>query len=66
MLAWTVLLCSKSLDSGQLVYRNVQRFRGGLVFKAHTLVYHSTQGVRVIKTKKTAAVLVSMKVCLTF
>jgi len=31
---------------------NVQRFRGGLVFKAHRLVYHSTLGLRVIKKKK--------------
>jgi len=30
----------------------VQRFRGGLVFKAHRLVYHSTLGLRVIKKKK--------------
>ena len=29
--------------------RNVKRFRGGLVFKAHRLVYHSTLGSRVIK-----------------
>jgi len=36
----------------QLLYINVQRFRGGLVFKAHRLVYHSTLGVRVIKKKK--------------
>ena len=28
------------------------RFRGGLVFKAHRLVYHSTLGLRVIKKKK--------------
>ena len=27
-------------------------FRGGLVFKAHRLVYHSTLGSRVIKKKK--------------
>ena len=31
----------------------VQRFRGGLVFKAHRLLYHSTLGLRVIKKKKT-------------
>jgi len=31
---------------------NVQRFRGGLVFEAHRLVYHSTLGLRVIKQKK--------------
>jgi len=28
------------------------RFRGGLVFKAHRLLYHSTLGVRVTKKKK--------------
>jgi len=28
------------------------RFRGGLVFKAHRLLYHSTLGLRVIKKKK--------------
>jgi len=32
--------------------RNVTRFRGGLVFKAHRLLYHSTLGSRVIKKKK--------------
>jgi len=30
----------------------VKRFRGGLVFKAHRLLYHSTIGVRVTKKKK--------------
>ena len=30
----------------------MKRFRGGLVFKAHKLVYHSTLGLRVIKKKK--------------
>ena len=35
----------------QLFYRNVQRFRARLVFKAHRLVYHSTLGLRVIKKK---------------
>ena len=38
--------------SGQLLRRNVMRCRGGLVFKAHRLVYHSTLGSRVIKKKK--------------
>ena len=33
----------------QLIRRNVKRLRGGLVFKAHRLVYHSTLGWRVIK-----------------
>jgi len=37
----------------QPLYRNVQWFRGGLVFEAHRLVYHSTLGLRAIKTKKT-------------
>jgi len=32
--------------------RNVKRFRGGLVFKAHRRVYHSTLGLRVIKKKR--------------
>ena len=35
-----------------MYHRNVQRFRGGLVFKAHRLLYHSTLGLRVIKKKK--------------
>jgi hypothetical protein len=30
----------------------VERFRGGLVFKAHGLLYHSTLGLRVVKKKK--------------
>ena len=38
----------------QLLYRNVQRFRGGLVFKAHRLLYHSSLGSRVMKKKKRA------------
>jgi len=29
----------------------VQRFRGGLVFKVHRRLYHSTLGLRVIKKK---------------
>ena len=32
--------------------RNSGRFRGGLVFKAHILLYHSTLGSRVMKEKK--------------
>ena len=35
--------------SEQPLGRNVKRFRGGLVFKAHRLLYHSTLGSRVIK-----------------
>ena len=33
--------------------RRDQWFRGGLVFKAHRLLYHSTLGLRFIKKKKT-------------
>ena len=32
--------------------RNVKWFRGGLIFKAHRLLYHSTLGSRVTKKKK--------------
>ena len=35
-----------------LYSRNVQRFQGGLVFKAHRLLYHATLGFRVIKKRK--------------
>jgi len=30
----------------------VKRFRGGLVFEAHRLLYHSTLGLRVVQKKK--------------
>ena len=33
-------------------WAHVKRFRGGLVFKAHRLLYHSTLGLRLIKKKK--------------
>jgi len=33
---------------GSVLRRNVKRFRGGPVFKAHRLVYHSILGLRVI------------------
>ena len=36
---------------GELLRRTVKRFRGGLVFKAHRLLYHSTLGSGVIKKK---------------
>ena len=35
---------------------NHSRVRGGLVFKAHRLLYHSTLGSRVIKKKKKKSV----------
>jgi len=37
---------------GVQLYRNVQRFRGGLVFKAHRLLYHTTLGLSVIKKRR--------------
>ena len=37
--------------AAQLLRINVKRFRGGLVVKAHRLVYHSTLGLGVIKKK---------------
>jgi len=40
----------------------VKRFRGGLVFKAPRLLYHSTLGLRVIKKKKEAGHLQTRKV----
>ena len=30
----------------------MKRFRGGLVFKAHRLLHHSTLGLRVIKKRR--------------
>jgi len=48
-LSLTGLFVPSSLGSTS---QNVQRFRGGLVFKTHRLLYHSTLGLRVIKKKK--------------
>ena len=39
-------------SGNDVLYINVQRFRGRLVFKAHRLLYHSTLGLRVMKKKK--------------
>ena len=36
----------------QVLGRNEERFRGGLVFKAHRLLYYSTLGSRVIKKEE--------------
>ena len=44
--------------------QNVKRFRGGLVFKAHRLVHHSTLGWRVIKKKMFFTPLVYAPGCL--
>ena len=38
-------------DLKNILHRNVQRFRGGLVFKANRLLYHSTLGLSVIKKR---------------
>ena len=42
----------RTTNEAQLLYINVQRFRGELVFKAHRLLYHSTLGLRVIKQSR--------------
>ena len=39
-------------DSVKVSDIDIQRFRGGLVFKAHRLFYHPTLGSRVLKKKK--------------
>ena len=36
----------------QLLIKNVEQLRGGLVFEARSSSYHSTLGSRVIKKKK--------------
>jgi len=48
----TVLLSrtmTAELSIEKLLHRSMQRFRGGLVFKAHRLLYHSTLGLRIIQ-----------------
>jgi len=40
-----------------LLGRNVNQFRGGLVFKAHRLVHHSNLGSRVIRKKNNVSAL---------
>ena len=40
----------------EMVGRTVKRFLGGLVFKAHRLVYHSTLGWRAITKKRSLVV----------
>ena len=44
------LVMFDDIKSGEV--RNVNRFRGGLVLKAHRLVYHSTLGLRVRRVIK--------------
>ena len=40
--------------------RTLQRFRDGLVFKAHRLLYHSTLGLKIIKKKKMTEIICFM------
>ena len=47
-----VLEAVRMEQDAQLLRRNVKRFRGGLVFKAHRLLFDSTLGSRVITKKK--------------
>ena len=47
----TTFFSLSSLGSGW-GYRNVQRFRGGLVFKARRLLYHSTLGLESRKKRR--------------
>jgi len=42
----------KLREASSVSHQSALRFRGGLVFKAHRLLYHSTLGLRVIKKKK--------------
>ena len=42
--------------AGQVQKAYDQLFRGGLVFKAHRLLYHSILDLRVIKKKKSSSV----------
>ena len=37
--------------SGSRLHKNVQLFRGGLIFNARRLLYHSTLGLRFIKKR---------------
>jgi hypothetical protein len=39
-------------DRSVQLQRNAKRFRGGLVIKAHRLLYHSTLGLRVMNKKR--------------
>ena len=46
---YTQLVNLRTVSEAEILYINVQWFRGGLVFKAHRRLYHSTLGSRVIK-----------------
>ena len=51
-LAAEMVSSAQDLQDHHVVLRDVQWFRGGLVFKAHRLLYHSTLGLRVIKKRR--------------
>ena len=55
-LEWELYRAVQLSSSEQPLSRNVERFRGGLVFKAHRLLYHSTLSLRVIKKKRKSLV----------
>ena len=46
---------TSNCSAREILSRNVKRFRGGLVFEAHGLLYHSTLGVKVLKKKTCVA-----------
>ena len=52
MLCWDPCISLDLLQCYSRLIDSAKRFRGGLVFKAHRLVYHSTIGSSVIKKKK--------------
>ena len=49
---WVRMCLARLLHYELVLRRNKKRFRGGLVFEAHRLLYHSTLGLRVIKKKR--------------
>ena len=46
------VLFGRELLGARVVVPRELRFRGGLVFKAHRLLYHSTLGLRIINKNK--------------
>jgi len=49
---WVWKRAKCALSAAFELHTRVQRFRGGLVFQAHRLWYHSTLGLRVIKKRE--------------
>ena len=48
----TVPLYDEEMAGGSRESPNVKQFRGGFVFEAHRLLYHSTLSLRVIKKRR--------------